>query len=161
MTVSDFKGPRPPQPKTRVLFVCIGNACRSQMAEAFARQYGSDVLIAASAGLAPAYAVAHDTLQAMAEKNLDLTDHFPKSIKHLGRSQFDLVVNISGVPLPPEEVGAEVIEWDVEDPVAMDYEEHCEVRDVLERLVMNLVMELRRKRETPPFKGQGSGRLKL
>jgi len=160
VTAPDFKGPRPPQPKTRVLFVCIGNSCRSQMAEAFAREYGSDVLIAASAGLAPAFTVAPDTLQAMAEKNLDLSDHFPKSIKQLGRSQFDLVVNISGVPLPPD-VSSSVVEWDVEDPVGMDYDEHCEVRDVIERMVMNLVMELRRKRETPPFKGQGSGRLEL
>ena len=47
----------------RVLFVCIGNACRSQMAEAFARTYGSDVMIAASAGLAPAMGVAPDTMQ--------------------------------------------------------------------------------------------------
>ena len=38
----------------KVLFVCIGNSCRSQMAEAFARVYGSDILVAASAGLAPA-----------------------------------------------------------------------------------------------------------
>ena len=44
------------EPK-RVLFVCIGNACRSQMAEAFARAYGSDVLVASSAGLFPAKAV--------------------------------------------------------------------------------------------------------
>jgi len=147
-------------PNKRVLFVCIGNSCRSQMAEAFARQYGSDVLIAASAGLFPAFAVAHDTLRAMAEKNLDLRDHFPKGLRHLGRSTFDIVVNMSGEDLPPD-VGARVIEWDVPDPVAMDYEEHCEIRDTIERLVMGLVMELRRQERQPHFKGQGSGQLPL
>jgi protein-tyrosine-phosphatase len=118
------------------------------MAEAFARSYGSDVLIPASAGLAPAIKIASDTLYAMAEKNLDLRDHFPKSIRQLGRSQFDLVVNISGAGLPPE-VTVPVIEWDVEDPVYLSYEEHCEVRDVIERLVMNLVLDLRRKQAGP------------
>ena len=150
----------PTAPKPRVLFVCIGNSCRSQMAEAFARLYGSDVLIPASAGLAPAFIVAPDTIAAMAEKNLDLRDHFPKSIRHLGRSQFDLVVNLSGSPMPPE-VTAPVIEWDVADPVSMSYQEHCEVRDYIERLVMNFVMDLRRKLQEPKFKGQGSGRLKV
>ena len=134
--------------KARVLFVCIGNSCRSQMAEAFARAYGSDVLIPASAGLAPAIKIAPDTLNAMAEKNLDLRDHFPKSIRQLGRAQFDLVVNMSGHGLPPE-VTVPAIEWDVEDPVSLSYERHCEVRDVIERLVMNLVLDLRRKQAEP------------
>jgi len=143
--------------KKRVLFVCIGNSCRSQMAEAFARLYGSDAMIPASAGLAPAFSVAPDTMRAMMEKNIDLRDHFPKSIRHLGRSQFDLVVNLSGLALP-EIPGARVREWDVADPIAMEYTEHCEIRDAIERLVMELVLELRREMQEPKFKGQGSGR---
>jgi len=71
-----------PAAKKRVLFVCVGNSCRSQMAEAFARLYGNDVIIAASAGISPAYSVAPDTMRAMREKNLDLRDHFPKSLRH-------------------------------------------------------------------------------
>jgi arsenate reductase len=91
-----------PSSKTRVLFICIGNSCRSQMAEGFARTYGADVMIAASAGLAPAFMVAQDTVRAMDEKNIDLRDQFPKSLKQLGRAQFDLFVNMSGYDLPPE-----------------------------------------------------------
>jgi len=146
-------------PKKRVLFVCIGNACRSQMAEAFARCYGSDVLIPASAGLAPAFVVAPDTLKAMLAKNLDLHDHFPKHLQHLGRSQFDLVVNMSG-HLLPEMPGAHIVEWDVPDPVSMSYDEHCEVRDFIEGLVMKLVVDLRQA-NAPKFRGQGSGPLPL
>ena len=160
MTDPIATGPMPPAPKTRVLFVCIGNSCRSQMAEAFARFHGSDVLIPASAGLAPAYDVAPHTLQAMAEKNLDLRDHFPKSLKQLGRSQFDVIVNMSGYPMP-REVTAPVIQWDIADPVAMSYQDHCEVRDYIERLVMNFVLDLRRRQNEPRFKGQGSGQLKI
>ena len=127
----------------RVLFVCIGNACRSQMAEAFARAYGSDAMIAASAGLSPAMKVAPDTVKAMADKGIDLRDHFPKAVRHLGRSQFDLIINMSGMEVPA--VGtAKVRDWDVPDPVFMKFAEHCEVRDQIERLVMNLILELRR-----------------
>ena len=127
----------------RVLFVCIGNACRSQMAEGFARAYGADVMVAASAGIAPAFTVAADSKRAMKEKNIDLGDHFPKSVQQLGRARFDLIVNMSGVDLPPS-ITAPVRNWQVKDPVATDYDVHCEVRDQIERLVMDLILELRR-----------------
>ena len=140
----------------RVLFVCIGNACRSQMAEGFARAYGSDVIIPASAGLAPAMNVARDTKIAMAAKEIDLRDHFPKTIRHLGRSRFELVVNMSGSDIPADQVpGAKIIEWDVEDPIFMTFEDHCRVRDHIEELVMTLIMELRREPQPPKLKGQG------
>ena len=145
-----------PPAKTRVLFVCIGNACRSQMAEGFATAYGSDVLVAASAGLAPATAVHRTTLRAMREKNIDLRDHFPKALRHLGRAQFDVVVNMSGSFLPGPPPG-QIVEWDVPDPVYMEYDEHCEIRDEIERRVMQLILELRREPD-PKFRGQGSGR---
>lgn len=130
--------------KKKVLFVCIGNSCRSQMAEAFARLYGEDVLIPASAGLMPASIVAPDTYRAMIEKNIDLRDHFPKHVRQLGRAHFDLIVNISGEELrdPP---GDRMIFWDVVDPICETYERHCEIRDEIERLVMNLVLEIRRE----------------
>jgi len=147
-------------PLKRVLFVCVGNACRSQMAEAFARVYGQDVLVAASAGLTPAMSVMRDTVHAMAEKEIDVRDQFPKSIRHLGRSRFDLVVNMTGLPLP-DDVSAPVEEWSVPDPVSLDYDEHCEVRDQIERLVMDLILKLRREQHAPRFRGQGSGRLQV
>jgi arsenate reductase len=148
------------EPLKRVLFVCVGNACRSQMAEAFARAYGQDVLIAASAGLTPAMAVASDTVRAMAEKGIDLGGQFPKSTHHMGRSKFDLVVNMTGFALP-DGIGATVLEWRVPDPVSMKYEKHREVRDEIERLVMNLILKLRSEQRAPRFRGQGSGRLKI
>ncbi len=87
--------------RKRVLFVCIGNSCRSQMAEGFARAYGADVVIPASAGVAPALGVAPDTVRAMLERNIDIRDHFPKTIRQLGRARFDLAVNMSGERVIP------------------------------------------------------------
>ncbi|MBZ5724723.1 MAG: arsenate reductase ArsC [Acidobacteriia bacterium] len=141
--------------KKRVLFVCLGNACRSQMAEGFARKYGGDVLVAASAGLTPAMHVAPDTLRAMGEKNIDLRDHFPKGIRLLGRARFDLAINMSGLSIP-EDLAAHEDEWDVPDPVFMKYKDHCGVRDQIERLVMNLILQLRKEQSSPHFRGQGS-----
>jgi arsenate reductase (thioredoxin) len=134
-----------PSPKIRVLFICIGNSCRSQMAEGFTRHYGSDVMIAASAGLAPAFMVAQDTVRAMDEKNIDIRNQFPKSLKQLGRAQFDLLVNMSGFDLPSE-IDTPVRNWPVPDPVAKDYETHCQIRDEIETRVMGLILELRRAR---------------
>ncbi|HUI78446.1 MAG TPA: hypothetical protein VLY24_11025 [Bryobacteraceae bacterium] len=132
--------------RKRILFICLGNACRSQMAEAFARTYGSDVLIAASAGLTPASDLPTDTVSAMAEKNIDLSGQFPKSFRQLRRAKFDLVINMSGLSIPWEN-DVPVEEWPVPDPVFMEYEEHCRVRDQIESLVMNLILGLRRQQE--------------
>lgn len=144
----------------RVLFVCLGNACRSQMAEAFARVLGGDVMIAGSAGLTPAPAVARDTVRAMEEKKIDLRDHFPKHINQLTRAKFDLVINLCGRALP-DWMTAPMRLWDVADPVGMSYEDHCAVRDEIEQLVVKLAQELRDTPEEQQFRGQGSGRLPL
>ena len=72
----------------------------------------------------------------------NLRDHFPKSIRHLGRAEFDLVINMSGSDLPAI-AGARIAEWDVPDPICKSYQGHCEVRDQIETLVMRLILDLR------------------
>jgi protein-tyrosine-phosphatase len=146
------------------LFVCLGNSCRSQMAEAFARALGSDVIVPASAGLAPAMCIAPDTIAAMAEKDIVVRDHFPKSVRNLARIRFDVVVNMAQRPLPSllvEGKPVRVLEWEIPDPIGMTYEQHCQVRDGIERKVVELIEELRRQPRPPRFRGQGSGRVPL
>jgi len=132
--------------RKRVLFVCVGNACRSQMAEGFARAYGSDVLVPASAGLAPAAMLPRETLRAMAEKNLDISSQFPKSLAHLGGLEFDLIINMSGYSLPMESA-TPLREWEIPDPIGKHYEEHRVIRDQIENLVLELILESRREQE--------------
>ena len=129
----------------RVLFVCIGNSCRSQMAEAFARQYGSGVIEPASAGLAPAGMIAPDTRQVMLEKNVGMEGQRPKSLYETG-ADFDLIVNLSGHPLP-RGISAPAREWKVEDPIWQDLDRHRQIRDQIEGLVQELVLEFRRAPE--------------
>jgi arsenate reductase len=116
------------------------------MAEAFARAYGSDAITPASAGLMPASIIASDTVRAMEEKRLDLRDQYPKHVRQMARIQFDVVVNMSGMAIPGK-WDARMVEWDVADPVGLDYEEHCEVRDEIERLVMELILEVRKEQQ--------------
>src|SRR5580692_8362133 len=118
------------------------------MAEAFARTYGSDVLLPASAGLTPAGGLPADTVNAMGEKNIDMSAQFPKSFRQLRRAKFDLVINMSGFSIPWEN-GVPIEEWPVPDPVVMTYEEHCQVRDQIEALVMKLILDLRREQQSP------------
>ncbi len=127
--------------RRRVLFVCIGNSCRSQMAEAFARRYGSDVIEPESAGLAPCEMVAPITRDLMLEKNIDLDGCQPKGLAQTG-GKFDLIINMSGRLLP--NVGVPVREWKVEDPIWVSRERHREIRDEIEIRVQRLILELRR-----------------
>jgi len=139
--------------KTRVLFVCVGNACRSQMAEGFARAYGSDIIEPASAGLAPAPAIPELVHQVMREKNISLDGQFPKGLSEVDLGSFDLVVNISGYPLPPA-TPAQVIEWAVPDPIGGDAEDYRRTCQMLENLVMQLILRLRAQRQREASTGR-------
>lgn len=132
-----------PRTRKRVLFVCIGNSCRSQMAEAFARAYGSDVLSVSSAGLAPASIVQPLTRRVLAEKNIPSDGQFPKGLESVAAESFDVVVNISGEPLPARLAAQRLVEWRVRDPIGQSESLYRTVAAEIEALVMRLVLELR------------------
>ena len=129
--------------KKRVLFVCIGNACRSQMAEAFAKAYGSDILIVRSAGLAPAASMPPLTRQTLNEKNVPSEGHFPKPLEAVAGEPFEVVVNLSGERLPGSFGAARVIDWNVRDPIGQSESVYRDVAAQIEGLVMRLILELR------------------
>ena len=140
--------PKPPvarseKAKKRVLFVCIGNACRSQMAEAFARSYGSDILTVRSAGLAPAANVPPLTRRVLTEKNVPSEGQFPKGLETIAGEPFDVVVNLSGEPLPAPFAPARLVDWRVRDPIGQSETVYRDVAAQIEGLVMRLILELR------------------
>jgi arsenate reductase (thioredoxin) len=128
----------------RVLFLCIGNSCRSPMAEGFARAYGSDVMEPSSAGLSPAPIIQPLTKQVMAAKNISLDEQHAKDLSHIDLRKIDLIVNLSGRPLPAG-LPVKVLDWRVEDPIGCDEATYLAVRDQIERLIMGLILELRRE----------------
>ncbi|MCU1272730.1 MAG: protein tyrosine phosphatase [Bryobacterales bacterium] len=113
------------------------------MAEGFANRYGSDVLSAKSAGLAPAGVVVKDTVRTMAEKNIDISTQYSKALRVDEANDFDLIVNMSGYDLP-NGIRAPARVWEVEDPIGQSDAIYGQVRDQIETLVMNLVLEFRR-----------------
>jgi arsenate reductase len=133
--------PKAQPAKKRVLFVCIGNSCRSQMAEAFAKTYGSDVMEVRSAGVSPATIIAPLTRQILGEKNIRIDDHFPKGLEIATRDPFDVIVNMSGAKLPIP--GAHIRDWPVRDPIGESEEVYRTVATQIEGLVMRLILELR------------------
>ncbi|MBI3210044.1 MAG: hypothetical protein HYZ37_14255 [Candidatus Solibacter usitatus] len=139
--------------KSSVLFVCIGNAIRSQMAEAFARHYGADVLIPASAGLAPAVNIMPLTRKVMLDRNIDLGDAIPKGLHDLPQIPYDIVVNISGYPIPPE-LGRSHREWEIRDPMGGKEEKYQATASEIERRVVELLIEVRESRKRKKASGK-------
>jgi len=131
---------------TKVLFVCIGNTCRSPMAEGFANHYGSDVLIATSAGLAPTLTVQPETVLTMREKNIDISRHRPGKFEPLEAKKYGLIVNMSGYVLPGK-LTVPVEEWKVRDPYLESLEVYMATANDIERRVMALILKLRREAE--------------
>ena len=114
------------------------------MAEGFARTYGSDVMEPVSAGLSPAGIVQPLTKQVMQAKNINIDDQYPKALSSIDISGFDLIVNMSGAKLSPR-IPVKIREWNIEDPIGRSEDIYLTVRDQIEHLVMNLILELRRE----------------
>ena len=131
----------------QVHFVCIGNTCRSPMAEGLANHYGSDVLIATSSGLSPVAAIVPETVEIMHEINIDVSGHVPAWYQPLAASQYDLVVNISGMRLPGK-APQQLLEWQVDDPFRKPQDVYRRVRGELENRVMQLILQLRKPRKS-------------
>lgn len=134
--------------KKNVLFVCIGNSCRSQMAEGFARHHGSDVMEVQSAGLAPAPIVQPLTKKVMEDKGINIDDQWPKDLVTVPMRNLDLLVNMSGMKLPARG-RMQIRDWRIEDPIGRPEELYIEVRDQIEDLVMKLIVELRDEGSDP------------
>lgn len=134
--------PAPAPTHKRVLFVCIGNSCRSQMAEGFAKVFGNDCIRAYSAGTNPAPIVQDETFFTMRKRGIQLQDQFPKGIELLIRQPFDVVVNMSGMMLPRMNA-TRVLEWKVRDPIGRSEQVYQDVADQIENLVRGLITELR------------------
>jgi hypothetical protein len=108
----------PKKPKTKVLFLCIGNACRNQMAEAIARHIASDVIEASSAGLSPLGYIAGPTVAVLMENGVSCEGQTSKSVRAANPESADLLINMSGYEvknrlepkdLPVEGIGTSAI----------------------------------------------------
>jgi protein-tyrosine-phosphatase len=136
------KGSTAPAPK-RILFVCVENSNRSQMAEAFARMHGAGRVEAYSAGSRPSGRVNPRAVEFMKEVGYDLTWHQSKALSTLPEGEFEVVIGMGcgdeGCPLVKARRHEE---WGVPDPKEVPAEQYRQVRDLIERKVKELLASL-------------------
>jgi len=136
----------PENNKFRVLFVCLGNACRSPMAEAIARFSASDVLEPSSAGLYPLGYVPDMTQSTLARNGYEANGLSSKPLRDADFEAVDLVINLSGEPRHLAFADpAKVVDWDVADPYGADPAVYQRILEDLEQRVAELAARLRDK----------------
>ncbi len=137
--------------KTRVLFVCVGNMCRSPMAEGFARSMADDILEVYSAGTNPSGVVSEDAIEIMREIKIDISMLESNGLDAVPVKDMDIVISMAPVPagrLVPRGFGGRAIDWGVEDPINKSLSVFRRVRDEIHVRVTDLVDQIRRDRAT-------------
>lgn len=127
----------------RVIFVCVENSNRSQMAEAFARLYGGAAVEASSAGSRPGGRVNPKAVEAMREIGYDLTAHAPKGLDDFNGREFDAAVTMGCGDECPLVRAKRRVDWQIPDPKELPPEEFRKVRDLIGAKVKTLLAELR------------------
>lgn len=130
-------------PKTkRVLFVCVENSNRSQMAEAFARIHGRDQIESLSAGSRPSGRVNPKAIEAMRELGYDLTTHTSKGLDDFNGTEVEVAVTMGCGDECPLVLAQQRVDWKIPDPRDMSPEEFRGVRDLIESKVKELLQGL-------------------
>lgn len=144
--------------KVRVLFVCVGNACRSPMAEAIARQLAGDIMDPSSAGLYPLGRLAQATEEALFLKGYSTDGLFSKILRLEAMENADLVVNMSGNSIEDYFETRELVEcaglgqkienWEIEDPYGENPATYQRILEELESRIELLAVRLRARERT-------------
>jgi arsenate reductase len=128
--------------RLRIVFLCVRNAGRSQMAAAWARQVGGDRVEVVSGGSEPADEVSPEAVAAMAEVGIDISEQQPARFADEAVRGSDVVVTMGCSEECPYFPGVSYRDWDVADPHGRDLDFVREVRDDVGRRVLALMVEL-------------------
>ena len=128
--------------KKNVVFVCVENSNRSQMAEAFARMHGGEVVNAYSAGSRPSGIVNPKAIEAMRQRGYDLTAHHSKSLDDLPDVEWAAAITMGCGDECPNLRAARREDWAIPDPKHLPPEQFAEVRDYIERKVQMLLLQI-------------------
>jgi len=129
--------------KKKILFVCIENANRSQMAEAFAKMLGGNEVESYSAGSNPSGKINPKAIHAMKELGYDLSSQKSKSLEEVKQfAPFDAVVTMGCGDACPWMPAKKFIDWEIPDPKEMNEDDFREVRDLVKNRVKDLLSSL-------------------
>ena len=129
----------------RILFVCIENSCRSQMAEGFARKFAQGKIGVQSAGSKPSGKVDETAIKVMKETGIDISHQRSKGFGELGMENFDYVITMGCGDVCPFVPARHRIEWDIADPKGKPIEAFRETRDAIGEKVALLVDDITRQ----------------
>lgn len=142
--MNDSSPERPPSTdhRTRVAFLCYANACRSQMAEAYARALGSDVIEPLSAGVSPLGHIPSEVAEVMQEEGISIEGQHSKSLWDLKGGTIDLIVDLAGV-LNQSASGVPIDSRPVVDPFGGELDDYRTTRDAVRAEVEALIEDFR------------------
>lgn len=141
MSVQPDRPRSPPSRPLRILFACIGNAGRSQIAQAWAERLGGSRVEARSGGSKPASGIMPEALAALRERGMDIEGRRPKGFdERWVREECDLVVTMGcGDDACPAFIGKPLVDWELPDPKGRDLDFVRALRDDIERRVRELL----------------------
>ena len=125
-----------------ILFVCIENSNRSQMAQAFAIMHGKENVSAYSAGSRPSGKVNPKAIAAMREVGYDLSAHDSKSLEQIAETEYDYVITMGCGDACPYVKAKHRIDWQIPDPRNMNEHDFRKVRDLIEQKVKELLKKI-------------------
>jgi arsenate reductase (thioredoxin) len=130
--------------RPEVLFVCVHNAGRSQMAAALLAHYGGDRIVVRSAGTAPAHTINAAVVEVMTEIGIDLRANgaTPKNLTDAAVKSSDLVITMGCGDQCPYYPGKRYLDWKLDDPAGQGVDAVRPIRDDIDRRVRDLLVEL-------------------
>ena len=134
-------------PKPAVLFLCVHNAGRSQMAAGWLRHLAGTEMDVYSAGSAPAESINPSAVAAMAEKGIDIVGNIPQAWTPDMVRAADVIVSMGCGDACPVLPGKRYVDWELDDPAGLGVEATRPIRDEIERRVVDLVEDLLGSRE--------------
>jgi protein-tyrosine-phosphatase len=128
--------------KKNILFVCVENSNRSQMAQAFSNIHGKEIIDAYSAGSKPSGVINQKAISSMSEINYDLSSHQSKSLTEIPDVVYDYVITMGCGDACPFVKANNREDWNIPDPREMNENNFREVRNLIEQKVISLVSKI-------------------
>ena len=126
----------------KILFVCVENSCRSQMAEGIAKHLGKGILEVYSAGSKPKGEVDPNAVKVMEEINIDISSYKSKGFNEVPIRNFDYVITLGCKDICPFFPAEKHIEWHIDDPKGKDIDSFRKTRDTLKYKIEQLIRDV-------------------
>ena len=127
--------------KIKIVFICVENARRSQMAQGFAEAFGGEKVEVYSAGSIPSSQIDPIVIEVMKEKGIDLSSKRPKGLNDLPPIEMDYLITMGCEETCPAVLAKKIIAWEIPDPKGKSIDVFREVRDLIEDRVRVLLRE--------------------